>query len=52
MPLFFSFIDKKQLIKIDSDANEVSKKVSTNIELTSDEDDDGLCNFKEDWHCN
>ena len=48
----FSFIDKKQPVKIDNHANEVSKKVSTNIKLTSDEDDDGLCDFKEDWRCN
>lgn len=44
----FSFIDKKQPVQIAPP----SKKVSTNIELTSDEDDDGQCNFKEDWHCN
>ena len=48
----FSFIDKKQPVIIDSDSNKVSEKVSTNIELTSDEDDDGLCDFKEDWRCN
>ena len=44
----FSFIDKKQPAKIAFP----SKKVSTNIELTSDEDDDELCDFKEDWRCN
>ena len=44
----FSFIDKKQHAKIAFP----SKKVSTNIELTSDEDDDELCDFKEDWRCN
>ena len=22
------------------------------VELTSDEDDDELCDFKEDWRCN
>ena len=42
------FIDKKQPAKIAFP----SKKVSTNIELTSDEDDDELCDFKEDWRCN
>lgn len=44
----FSFIDKKQPVQIAPPP----KKVSTNIELTTDEDDDGQCNFKEDWHCN
>lgn len=48
----FSFIDKKQPVIIGTDSSKVSEKVSTNIELTSDEDDDGLCDFKEDWRCN
>jgi alkaline phosphatase len=48
----FNFIDKKQPVKIDSNLNTVPKETSTNIELTSDEDDDGLCDFKEDWRCN